>query len=171
MKHLKAAAAAALVCILCAVPRIKAEDTVSVSGFTSIPLTTAEGGGRYSMYGTSSYVGSTFLNGSGYTLSDGVINATASVPLTLSEAHVYPNPCSVKEGCLSVKFTKVTIKAVVKIYTVSGELVREFDKNSNDDFITWDLTNARGSRVSSGLYVYYAKTGGSSKKGKIIVIR
>ena len=151
-----------------------AADSLSVGGFTSVFFSMRDslGSGGYSVTGASVYSGGTFLHGGdGYTISDGIVNASETVPETLEDAHAYPNPCNIKNNCRAVKFTKITISAELKIYTVSGELVWKKEKNNSDNSITWDLRNSRGSEVASGLYVYYVKTSNSSKKGKLIVIR
>ena len=144
-------------------------DVLSVSGFTPAYLNMS--GGEYSVSGASVYSGAVFLRGGGYTMSDGVLNAAAALPDTLDDAHAWPNPCNARKGCTQVKFSKITQSAEFKIYTVSGELVWEYGKNSSEESMTWDLRNMRGSEASSGLYIYYVKTGNSSKKGKLIIIR
>lgn len=163
--------AGVVLCMLTMGVNLYAVDELSVSGFTSIYISASSSGGIYSIHGTSVYAGSTFLTGGSFQVTDGILNATETVPLTLENAHVYPNPCNIAKGCLSVRFTKITTQANLKIYTISGELVRSYDKNNAENFITWDLKNDRGSEVASGLYVYYVKTSNSSKKGKLIVIR
>ena len=146
-----------------------AADVLGVSGF--IPVYINMSGGEYSMAGASVYSGGVFLLGGGYQISDGVLNASAALPETLSDAHAWPNPCNARKGCSQVKFSKITQNAEFKIYTVSGELVWEYGKNSPEETMAWDLRNMSGSEVASGLYIYYVKTGNSSKKGKLIIIR
>ena len=158
-------AAAAIVSI----SQAHAADSLGVGGFTPVYFNMSSG--EYSATGSSSYHGGTFLSGSGYVVSGGIVNAAETVPVTLKDAHAYPNPCSIKKGCRSVIFAKITISADLKIDTVSGELVWSKKKNNSDPTITWDLRNDQGSEAASGLYVYYVKTGNSSKKGKLILIR
>ena len=150
-----------------------AADSLSVAGFTSVFFSMRDslGSGGYAVTGASVYSGGTFLHGGDYTISDGIVNASETVPETLEDAHAYPNPCNIRKNCRAVKFTKITISAELKIYTVSGELVWKKEKNNSDNSITWDLRNSRGSEVASGLYEYYVKTSNSSKKGKLIEIR
>ena len=151
------------------ISQAQAADSLGVSGFTPVYFNMSSG--DYSATGSSVYYGGTFLEGSGYVISGGIVNASETVPLTLKDAHAYPNPCSIRKGCSSVIFTKITISAELKIYTVSGELVWSRKKNNSDPTITWNLKNEQGSEAASGLYVYYVKTGNSSKKGKLILIR
>lgn len=146
-----------------------ADDNLGVSGFTAVYFSLS--GGEYTASGTAVISGGTFLKGGPYDMSDGILNASEAPALTLKDAHVYPNPCSIKQGCLALKFTKITVSAELKIYTMSGELVWSYNKNNSDNSITWNLRNTKGSEVASGLYIYYISTQGSSKKGKLILIR
>ena len=57
------------------------------------------------------------------------------------------------------------------IFTISGEKVATVEKNNNIDSVGWDLRNSAGARVASGLYLYVIKGEGSSKKGKLVVVR
>ena len=148
---------------------VYAADSLGVAGFTSVYISMS--GGEFTISGESVYSGATFLSGGGYQMSSGVLNSAETLPDTLGDAHVYPNPCNIRKGCTKVVFSKMTQTVEIKIYTVSGELVWQSYKNNSDPRYAWDLINNKGNEVSSGLYVYYIKTGNSSKKGKIIVIR
>ncbi|MFH1379354.1 MAG: Ig-like domain-containing protein [bacterium] len=62
----------------------------------------------------------------------------------------------------------------VKIYTLSGQLVWEAQKQSDDlasDYIEWACKNSNGSVVSSGVYVIHISGPGISEVKKIPVIR
>ena len=163
--------AAFLVFALLTIPFVElwASDSMSVAGFTSVYISMS--GGEFTISGESVYSGTTFLKGESYQLSSGVLNSAETLPDTLGDAHVYPNPCNIRKGCTKVMFSKMTQSVEIRIYTVSGELVWQSYKNSSDPRYTWELINNKGNEVSSGLYIYYVKTGNSSKKGKIIVIR
>ena len=45
------------------------------------------------------------------------------------------------------------------------------EKNSNIDSVGWDLRNSAGAKVASGLYLYVVKGEGSSRKGRLVVVR
>jgi len=91
--------------------------------------------------------------------------------LNLENAHVYPNPCKVYAGHTEIIFTDLTAAAVIKIYTISGDLVRRLDKSSITNRIVWDLKNNEGDPVASGIYIYFVKYESMIKKGKIVVIK
>ena len=63
----------------------------------------------------------------------------------------------------------------IKIYAVSGELVKTMELNSGQ--ASWDLTNSQGSLVSSGVYLIFldgvdVNTGNSASKViKVVVLR
>lgn|GEM_PF-1114412 len=86
-------------------------------------------------------------------------------------SHAYPNPCDIDKGCSSVTFTLLTMNAVVKIYTVSGELVRTIKKSDATDSLEWDLRNEGGRKVAGGLYMYLNEGNGTRKSGKLLIIR
>jgi len=99
---------------------------------------------------------------------------------SLDNVIVYPNPVdfdSVAGGVL--KFKNLTKNPVVKIYTISGELVTTISvdvsrgKNENDGVsgeVKWDGTNDENSRVARGLYLYLiTDEAGNRKIGKIVV--
>lgn len=83
---------------------------------------------------------------------------------------VYPNPYkknnpsfSNPEGC--VYFKDVSQDAVIKIYTIAGELVREIKATETRPY--WDVNN-----IASGVYIYTVTGGGDGKSvGKIGIIK
>ncbi|OGS21853.1 MAG: hypothetical protein A3J83_04565 [Elusimicrobia bacterium RIFOXYA2_FULL_40_6] len=78
-----------------------------------------------------------------------------AVQSTLSNFMVYPNPF--KSGTNSKVITFANLSndpTVIRIFNISGELVRILTKDVNMDKIEWDLKNEHGNRVSSGIYLY-----------------
>lgn len=128
-------------------------------------------GGRYFLFGSTAHLGGTAMGGGRYSMSFGTLNAVRPAQADVSAVHVFPNPCNFRSGCSGVTFTRLTLNASIYIYTVSGELVRRIEKAGNIDATGWDLRNQSGSRVASGLYIYFVKAGASTKKGKIVIIR
>ena len=131
----------------------------------------AKTGAGYSLLGTVSAVGSSISSGSRYTVAWGVVNASRPPQLDMNTAHAYPNPCKKRLGCDGVKFTRLTLPGRIRIYTISGELVRTIIKTGNLDSMGWDLKNEAGRTVASGLYIYHLEGGGSVKTGKVVVVR
>jgi streptogramin lyase len=80
---------------------------------------------------------------------------------------VYPNPFIPKEGHLRVTFSHVPDGSVLRIYTMSGELVCETERVVNG-FAYWDGRNRAGEEVSSGIYFYAI---GEKKRGAIALVR
>jgi hypothetical protein len=72
---------------------------------------------------------------------------------------VFPNPYYGSQVFETNKFNKfVTFnrlpkKATIKIYSLSGEFIRVIEKNSDEQFITWDLKNHNQLSVASGMYI------------------
>jgi hypothetical protein len=61
----------------------------------------------------------------------------------------------------------------LKIYTVSGDLVRtlENDGSQNIGQIKWDLVSRNGQDVVSGLYLFTVESGFGTQVGKFVVLR
>ena len=84
---------------------------------------------------------------------------------------VYPNPWrSDKNSGLPVTFANLPSGSTVKIFTVSGHLVRTLNESGGG--ASWDLTTDSGDKVASGVYVYLITDGqGDKVKGKAAIIR
>jgi hypothetical protein len=95
---------------------------------------------------------------------------------SLADAVVYPNPVdfSVSAGGL-IKFAKLTSNPTLKIYTVSGEPVKQITPGSpgnsgNDGRIEWDGKSESGEIIARGLYIYIVTDeAGGRKTGKFAV--
>ena len=86
----------------------------------------------------------------------------------LSKTYIYPNP--VRSGNLT--FTNLSNDAMkIKIYTITGELVKTINKDNSNTEVAWDLRNNSRRDVASGVYFYFIESGEYHKKGKIGVIR
>jgi len=144
---------------------------ILISEQTTIGNSAPKVGGAYSLFGSTGQLGYGALSGGRYTVNWGVVNSWRPPQADVSTAHVYPNPCTLREGCNGVTFTRLTLRATIVIFTISGEKVRVIEKNNNIDSIGWDLRNDSGARVASGLYLYVVKGEGSTKKGKVVVVR
>ncbi|GBR76273.1 putative integrin alpha [Candidatus Termititenax persephonae] len=107
----------------------------------------------------------------------------------LKDVHIYPNPYKGSDGDTSngeddddvknkVLIENVTKTARVRIYTVSGELVTTLDsfggygQSSNSATMYWDLTNSRGARVASGVYIIFiTDEEGHKYTGRLTIVR
>lgn len=113
------------------------------------------------------------LSGGAFSLVTGGAPAVVIVETaqgTLAAAHCYPVPFRQSAGHTRITFTGLTRAAKVRIYTVSGELVRSLDKNDSGETLDWDVKNSRGQSVASGVYVYVVKSGALKASGKLMVI-
>ncbi len=90
---------------------------------------------------------------------------------SVSTAYAYPvpyNPATQRE----ITFTLLPTQGNIKIYTVTGELVREIGFSSPvDGKVTWDARNTQGEDLGSDVYVYIISSGDNKKFGKLMVVR
>jgi hypothetical protein len=153
-----------------------------IGGSFSVPLlSTLSGGGpsaggAFSVtvvnMGGPSYSASSLTGGS-FSLATGAAPAVVIVAAPasgLGAAHCYPVPFRPAAGHTLITFTALTRSAQVRIYTISGELVRTLDKNDSGETLDWDVKNSRGQRVVSGVYIYTVKSGSQTATGKLMVI-
>lgn len=178
---LKIVSASVLFVLAAAIPAPAVPAAMSGGAF-SVPLfSTLSGGGSASggalsiapmSLGGPSYSASA-PSGGAFTLVSGaapaLVIADAARP-GLGVAHCYPVPFKPSAGHTRITFTGLTRQASVKIYTISGELVRSLQKNDVYDFIEWDAKNSRGRNVASGVYFYTVKGGGETASGKLMII-
>jgi len=106
-----------------------------------------------------------------------VYAALGMAPTDLSGALAYPNPWKAGTGgaydAAGVTFTNLTQEATIRIFTLTGNLVRRLDKVAADgNQKVWDGKNTVGARVASGIY-YYVITSPKCEKatGRLAVVR
>lgn len=61
----------------------------------------------------------------------------------------------------------------IAVYTLDGKLVRKIDIATNQPVlgkVKWDVKNASGSKVASGVYLWRVTSGSHSKMGKLMII-
>jgi hypothetical protein len=107
----------------------------------------------------------------------GPVEPTAGPTANLERVSVVPNPYRANEvwetsGKSEVHFINLPTSATIKIYTVSGDLVRELrHSDSVRDFETWDLNSGAGQAVASGIYMYRVSTPSYHFQSRFVVIR
>jgi hypothetical protein len=109
-----------------------------------------------------------------------------SLSKTMNEIRVVPNPyvaTNVMEPAVSnqflnqrrrLMFTNVPAKAVIKIFTISGILIREIKINNAPEkgTIHWDMLTKEGLEIAAGMYLYHVEAEtGEQKIGKFAVIK
>ena len=138
-------------------------------------------------FATGNQVAHTYTNGGTYTAkitirdSNGQSGeATVQIHVTGSAAgagsaafvpHIYPNPWrSNKHARIPMTFANLPSQSTIELFTVSGHKIKELHvDNASAD---WDLTNASGEKVGSGLYLYVITAPhGHPVKGTVAVIR
>ena len=117
------------------------------------------------------------LNSKLANLIDAPIEPVAGLTVNLQGVMVVPNPFRGGESWdlpdgNEVQFKNLPSKARIRIYTVAGDLVRDLSHNESvRDFERWDLKNANGKDVVSGIYMYRVESGTFFAQGRFIVIR
>jgi len=106
-------------------------------------------------------------------------NLMADAVKDIEKIQVFPNPYygfnSVEKNQFNrfVTFSHLPAKATIRIFTLSGVLVRALEKNDPDQFTTWDLQNEAGLPVASGVYLVHIDLPevGKTKILKLAVVR
>jgi hypothetical protein len=71
-----------------------------------------------------------------------------------------------------VHFVNLPAQSRIRVYTLAGDLVRVLEHNDPvHDFERWDLRNASGQPVVSGIYMYRVESGTFHYQNRLIVIR
>jgi hypothetical protein len=112
------------------------------------------------------------------------VEPTAGPATSLRTVTVVPNPFRGRESWdrsdgNEVHFVNLPPNARIRIYTVAGDFVRELTHDAtmagsvsyDEDFERWDLKNANGRDVTSGIYMYRIEAGAFTAQNRFIVIR
>lgn len=90
---------------------------------------------------------------------------------------VYPNPYKPYDGDSTtgyagsgIIFDGLTKDVKIRIFTISGRLVREIDITTDGSF-QYDVRNDDGEELASGVYIYIITNGKEISKGKFAIIR
>ena len=87
----------------------------------------------------------------------------------LDAVKVFPNPYNPNNGNFTID--NLTATAEIKIFTITGELVREVEYTSGNSRAIWDGKNSDGSFVASGVYIVFVKNADGKKSVKLAVIK
>jgi hypothetical protein len=107
----------------------------------------------------------------------GAAEPTPGPTANLERVLAVPNPYRGSEvwdqpGQGEVHFINLPTQAKIRIYTAAGDLVRElFHNDKIRDFERWDLKNASGHAVASGIYMYRIEAGLFHFQSRLVVIR
>jgi hypothetical protein len=100
----------------------------------------------------------------------------------LDDVRVVPNPYLVRAAWdvtldyPNLYFTNLPAKCTIRIYTLSGDLVRVLNHETtygvNNSSERWNLLTPYNKRVASGMYIYHVDAPGiGTKTGKFAVIK
>jgi hypothetical protein len=90
-----------------------------------------------------------------------IIGDAAAAKLDVTKVNVFPNPylgfnpLETNKYARFVTFTHLPASATIRLFTLSGTLVRTIIKNDPSQFIQWDLNNEKGFPVAAGMYIAY----------------
>lgn len=76
----------------------------------------------------------------------------------------YSDPNNPKNDEPFVTFSNLPTEVTIKIYTLSGQLLRVLTKNDPKPFMNWDLKNKDGLRAASGVYLAVVSSPGLGEK-------
>ena len=116
---------------------------------------------------------SEIMSGGGLKLWPGVVAAVRAAAADTSFAHPFPTPFMPSQGHDRITFSSLPPEVTIKIYTLSGHLVKTLKKSDPSDRLVWmPVANDQGSTLASGVYLFIVKqTGADEKKGKLMIIR
>lgn len=90
---------------------------------------------------------------------------------SVHEAKAYPNPFQPnRPGHDQITFDGLPAGAMIKIYTLTGQLVAEVNEDGSGK-AHWNVTNANGTPVASGVYFVRVQGSGGDKILKVAVQR
>lgn len=87
----------------------------------------------------------------------------------LSSAYAYPVPFKLEDK--EITFTNLSSVATIKIFTISGELVKEIEHTDGEPCQRWDAKTDEGNILASGIYVYCIENEKEKKFGKLMIIK
>ena len=110
---------------------------------------------------------------SGATLApEGTVAVLSTFAADLSDVYVFPNPYRQNQHDGRVIIAGLPRTAQIAIYSLDGRLVRELEEFDGDGGAPWDLTDARGEAVPSGVYLIRVESEGQEPViEKVAIIR
>jgi acid phosphatase len=96
--------------------------------------------------------------------------STPPAPDSARDAFAFPNPFRPARGPAFLTFAKTPAGATVRIYTMTGDLVRELTADRGGR-ATWDGANGSGRPAASGIYFAVVRGGGDQKTVRFAIER
>ncbi|MBD3271187.1 MAG: T9SS type A sorting domain-containing protein [Elusimicrobia bacterium] len=96
-----------------------------------------------------------------------------SVFNNLNSAKAYPVPFKPTQNAshTHIIFSSLQPNSIIRIYSLSGDLVKVLNADANGTDIRWNARNSSGNKVVSGVYFYHIESPGDDKTGKLVIIR
>ena len=115
----------------------------------------------------------TIMSGGAFTLYPGALASVRTASLNTALSHAYPTPFEPAKGHDRITFTRLPPEAVIRVYTVSGRLVKTLSKNDSTDSLIWrPVANEQGTSLVSGVYLFVvSQPGFPSKRGKLMILK
>jgi hypothetical protein len=63
-----------------------------------------------------------------------------------------------------VRIINLPQRATVTVYSLDGTLIRKIDKDNNQAYVDWDIRNAKGLPIASGMYLVHVNAEGIGEK-------
>lgn len=84
--------------------------------------------------------------------------------------HAFPVPFTPSKNASHTKitFTDLPGTGAIKIYTIDGRLVADLPIAAGQALLDWPVTNTKGEKVATGVYIYQIN---EQTEGKLVVIR
>ncbi|MBI5241050.1 MAG: hypothetical protein HY926_11305 [Elusimicrobia bacterium] len=113
------------------------------------------------------------MSGGGLQLWPGVVAAVRGAAIDASAAHAFPSPFMPSQGHTKITFSSLPPNVVIRIYTLSGHLVKTLSKSDPSDRLDWNpVANDQGTPLASGVYQFIVTQPGlSKKKGRLMIIK
>jgi hypothetical protein len=98
-----------------------------------------------------------------WTAPSAVVGDQELAKVDVDKVNVYPNPyigynsMEINRYARFVTFTHLPTNATIRIFNLSGVLLRTMVKSDQTQFYQWDLKNTAGFPVSAGVYVAYVE--------------
>lgn len=130
-------------------------------------------GGGLSLLHSIGQGASTPMTGGTLSLTPGVFGAGVLARPDLETAHAFPIPYRPSRGHDRITFRGLTVSATIRVYTLSGQLVRTLFKSdgSTQDLVWYPVTDEQGRNAASGVYFYVIEGDSGRKTGKLMIIR
>ncbi|MDE3059009.1 MAG: hypothetical protein KGJ59_13745, partial [Bacteroidota bacterium] len=83
-----------------------------------------------------------------------------------------PGTTPISRGNRVIQFRNLPTECTIRIYTLTGELVRTLHKNDTTGSLDWDVLSSESARIGYGVYIYQIETPtGGTRIGRLAIIK